>query len=211
MKRILNLVFVVAAAICSAPAQATIYDWTYQATIARADDLLGLNGQQLSISLKFDSNNTWKSGISHPSYLYFDALAASASISGHTVSLNTAAPAALQWNYGMTHFAEAFDASSFLDLIIDGITTEMFMWIDYQSPAVANAMAGDHLLISQLPTDADHLFDGFWYPGATARLFYDFTQESIRITAVPEPASMALIVLGLAGLVGVRRRSRRNV
>ena len=206
MSKLFKAVLIGAATILSAPSQAAFYDWTYQATIQTdAADPLGLNGDQLSMTFRFDSNNVWKAGINNPTTLYFDTNSDFASIIVHSVALNTAIPAAMQWSSGSTHFAEAYDANSFVDLIIDGVTYQMYMWINGQNPPVTDASEGENLLLSHLPTDADNLFARF-FAGDAAPVEYLFVQESIQITTVPEPVPLALFGLGFAGLVFVRRR-----
>jgi PEP-CTERM motif len=205
MKGRTNLLATIVFASISASAQAGFIDWTYQATLADissgSTDPLGIDGDSLNIMLTYDDTNTWQSVSGS---LYFPTFAASATISGHTVTLNSSFPSAVHTGTQQL-VVEALGSTSFMDLVIDGTLTIMSASTSGSTALVP--IAGDNLVIGHLTTSIE-VFASFFVPSNTSS--YTLVEESISISdssmPVPAPATLALFGLGLAGLGWSRRR-----
>jgi hypothetical protein len=60
------------------------------------------------------------------------------------------------------------------------------------------------------PMLTTNLVDGFAFEVFTPTVIVNFSHQTTLIVAVPEPASGALLLLGIAGAFGLRRFTRKN-
>lgn len=188
-------------------------EWTYEATIAvqpSLSDVLGIDGDPLSITLIYDDTDVWLT-FADPTELYFPTTTASASISGHTVTLNTASPAAqagISTVPSVQNVVEQLDSNNIMDLIIDGNLTTM-LGLPATTVTALTPSAGDNLVVDHLTAVSD-IFTNISF-GALSdphRTAYDLVDASITVTtsSVPGPSILTLMGIGLIGMGFFRKR-----